>query len=70
MKAAQPMKRYVPTAERMSGPFEDYEVREALTTLVNAVKIRKNKKLMRAVRAEARKQQLAAQQVIQSTGEK
>lgn len=69
MKAAQP-RRYVPTAERLNGPFDDYEVRDALTTLVNAVKIRKNKKLMRAVRAEARKQQQAAQQVIQNTGEK
>ena len=63
-------RRYIPTAERMNGPFDDYEVRDALSTLVNAVKIRKNKKLMRAVRAEARKQQQAAQQVIQSTGEK
>lgn len=63
-------KRYVPPAERLKGPFDDYEVREALNTLVNAVKIRKNKTLMRAVRAEARKQQQAAQQVIQSTGER
>jgi hypothetical protein len=63
-------KRYVPPAERLKGPFDDYEVRDALSTLVNAIKIRKNKTLMRAVRAEVRKQQQAAQQVFKSTGEK
>ena len=53
--------RYRPPEERKGGPFDDYEVREALSTLSKAIKIRKNSALMRAVRAEARKQLQAAE---------
>lgn len=52
--------RYRPAKERMGGPFEDYEVREALRTLSDAAKIRKNKALMRAVKKEAQTQSKAA----------
>lgn len=60
MKAAS-TSRYVPTEDRRNGPFDDYEVRNALETLARAEKIKRNKKLMRAVRAEAQKQLKAAQ---------
>ena len=53
--------RYRPPEERRNGPFDDYEVREALSTLGKAIKIRKNPALMRAVRAEAKAQLKAAQ---------
>lgn len=63
-------KKYVPPAKRLDGPFDDYEVREALKTLSDAYKIKKNKKLMRAVRAEVSRQQKDAQEIFKSTGEK
>lgn len=53
--------RYRSPEDRMAGPFDDYEVRSALETLTRAEKIKRNKKLMRAVRAEAQKQVKAAQ---------
>jgi hypothetical protein len=53
--------RYRPAAERKGGPFDDYEIRDALQTLAQAAKIQSNSALMRAVRKEARKQLAAAQ---------
>lgn len=53
--------KYVSPEERKSGPFDDYEVRDALRTLTNARKIQKNPALMKAVRAEARRQLQAAE---------
>lgn len=53
--------RYVSPEERKKGPFDEYEVREALRTLSSARKIQKNSALMRAVRAEARRQLRAAE---------
>lgn len=53
--------RYRSPEERKGGPFDDYEVREALNTLSKSIKIRKNSALMRAVRAEARRQVQAAE---------
>lgn len=53
--------KYVAPEERKSGPFDDYEVREALRTLTAANKIRKNGSLMRAIKAEARRQLQAAE---------
>ena len=58
--AISPSHEYKPPEERTNGPFDGYEIREALSTLTKAVKIRKNAKLMRAVRAEANKQLQAA----------
>ena len=52
--------RYQPAEERKSG-WDDYEVRSALETLARADKIRKNKPLMAAVKAEAKRQLQAAQ---------
>jgi hypothetical protein len=51
--------------DRRSG-WSEWEVRDALRTLTTAMKIRKNPSLMRAVRAEARKQQKAAEAVSKS----
>lgn len=48
--------RYRSPEDRKGGPFEDYEVREALSTLTKAEKIKRNRALMRAVLAEAEKQ--------------
>lgn len=53
--------RYRAPEERKGGPFDDYEVRDALSTLTKSIKIRKNSALMRAVRAEARRQVQAAE---------
>lgn len=53
--------RYRSPEDRNGGPFDDYEVREALSTLTKAEKIKRNKALMKAVRAEAAKQLKAAQ---------
>ena len=61
--------RYRPTEERTGGPFDDYEVRDALSTLTRAIKIRKNSALMRAVKKEARKQLLAAESTKQALGD-
>lgn len=61
MKNPQPVNRYRPPEDRSNGPFDDYEIRSALETITKARKIQRNKKLMRAVRAEARKQLQAAQ---------
>lgn len=64
-RAAAPMAdspdRYRPPEDRKGGPFDDYEVRNALETLSKAIKIKKNSALMRAVRTEARKQLAAAE---------
>ena len=51
---------YKSAEDRKSGPFDEYEVRSALETVTRAIKIRKNSALMRAVRAEARRQLAAA----------
>lgn len=64
MKAAS-TSRYVPTEDRRNGPFDDYEVRSALETLARAEKIKRNKKLMRAVLAEAERQINAAKSTKQ-----
>lgn len=53
--------RWKPIEERKSGPFDGYELREALQTLAKAIKIRKNPALMRAIKAEANRQLAAAQ---------
>ena len=45
---------YKPPYEKTGG-WSDYEVRDSLSTLMTAAKIRKNKALMAAVRAESRK---------------
>jgi len=52
---------YKPIEERKNGPFDGYELREALNTLAKAIKIRKNPALMRAIKAEANRQLAAAQ---------
>ena len=52
---------YKPIEERRNGPFDDWELRDALQTLAKAIKIRKNPALMRAIKAEARRQLAAAQ---------
>lgn len=54
-------KPYRSAEDRKSGPFDDYEVRNALETLTRAIKIKKNSALMRAVKAEARRQLSAAE---------
>lgn len=56
---------YKSPEDRRSG-WSEWEVRDALRTLTTAMKIRKNPSLMRAVRAEARKQQKAAEAVSKS----
>lgn len=61
MKRAYVQPSYTPPAERKAGKFEEYEVREALSTLVTAAKIRKNPALMRLVRELAKKQVKVAQ---------
>lgn len=57
---------YVAIEDRKSGPFDSYEVSEALRTLTKAEKIKRNKPLLRACRAEAAKQVQAAQQAAKS----
>lgn len=52
--------RYRSPEDRKGGPFDDYEVREALSTLTKAEKIKRNRALMKAVLAEADKQLKAA----------
>ncbi|MES2347039.1 MAG: hypothetical protein V4641_05650 [Pseudomonadota bacterium] len=47
--------KYVPTEEKKGG-WDDYEIRDALRTLSQADKIRKNKPLMGAIKMEAQKQ--------------
>jgi lipopolysaccharide export system protein LptA len=59
-------KPYRSPAERTSGPFEAYEVKEALRTLTDAEKIKRNKALLRACRIEAKKQVDAAQAAAKS----
>jgi threonine synthase len=56
---------YKSPEDRKSG-WSEWEVRDALRTLTTAMKIRKNPSLMRAVRAEARRQQQAAEAVSKS----
>lgn len=51
---------YKPPEERSSG-WSDYDIRDALRTLAQADKIRKNKALMTAIKAEAKRQLTAAQ---------
>lgn len=58
--------RYIEPEARKSGPFEDYEIRDALRTLTQAEKIKRNKPLLRACRNEAQKQVKAAQQAASS----
>lgn len=55
--APQPYKK---PSERMKGPFDDYEVKDALRTLTEAEKIKRNKGLMRAILLESDKQIEAA----------
>lgn len=57
---------YKRPAERMGGPFDDYEVKEALRTLADAEKIKRNKALLRACKVEAKKQVQAAQSAAES----
>lgn len=52
-------------SSRKNGPFDDYDVRSALETLARAEKIKLNKKLMRAVLAEAERQINAAKSTKQ-----
>lgn len=52
--------RYIPAIERKSG-WDDYQIKDALRTLSDAVKIRKNKPLMAAIKKEAAAQLKAAQ---------
>lgn len=52
---------YKPIEERRNGPFDGYELRDALQTLAKAIKIRKNPALMKAIKAEANRQLAAAQ---------
>lgn len=56
--------RYVPPFERKSG-WDDYEVKDALRTLSQAEKIRRNKPLMAAIRKEAAQQLKVAQATAQ-----
>ncbi|HZX81033.1 MAG TPA: hypothetical protein VFE72_08800 [Lysobacter sp.] len=56
---------YIESIERKGG-WDDYEIREALSTLTRAEKIRKNKPLMAAVKKEARKQLDAAARTANS----
>ena len=58
--SAEMDKPYVRPIERKNGPWDDYDIREALRTLVDADKIRANSGLMRRVKAEAKKQAEAA----------
>lgn len=53
---------YMPVEDRKRGPFDQYDIQEALRTIVRANKIRKNPALMRAIRAEAQRQLEAAKQ--------
>ena len=55
---------YKRPAERLGGPFDDYEVKDALRTLTDAEKIKRNKALLRACKLEAKKQVQAAQQAV------
>lgn len=59
--AASEPTRYRLPEDRKGGPFDDYEVRDALSVLTKAIKIQKNSALMRAVRAEAKRQLSAAE---------
>ena len=52
--------KYVPPFERKSG-WDDYDVKDALRTLSQAEKIRRNKPLMAAIRKEAANQLKVAQ---------
>ena len=54
-------KPYVRPIDRKAGPWDEYDIRDALRTLVDADKIRANSGLMRKVKAEAKKQAAAAQ---------
>lgn len=51
---------YKAPEERSSG-WSDFDIRDALRTLSQADKIRKNKALMAAIKAEAKRQLTAAQ---------
>ena len=53
-------KKHVLAVDRKGGPFDDYEVKEALRTLTDAEKIKRNRKLLRACKDEAAKQVKAA----------
>ena len=53
--------KYKSPEDRKGGHFDEYEVRSALETVTRAIKIKKNSALMRAVRAEARRQLDAAE---------
>lgn len=57
---------YKRPADRLGGPFDDYEVKEALRTLTEAEKIKRNKALLRACKLEAKKQVQAATQAAES----
>jgi len=62
-------KGYKKPSERMGGPFDDYEVKDALRTLTEAEKISRNKALLRACKVEAKKQLDAAQNAVDSITE-
>lgn len=63
-EGASPSK-YVEPVLRKSG-WDDYDIRDALRTLTQAAKIRKNAPLMRAIKKEARKQMQVAQDTASS----
>lgn len=58
--------KYRPAVDRTGGPFDSYEVKEALRTLSDAEKIKRNRALLRACRIEAQKQVEAAKATSQS----
>lgn len=66
MKSYPGDRDYKRPAERMAGPFDDYEIKEALRTLTEAEKIKRNKTLLRACKLEAKKQVQAATQAAES----
>jgi hypothetical protein len=57
---------YTEAKDRKGGPFDKYEVESALRTLSDAAKIRKNSKLMAAVKAHAREKVKEHSAILQS----
>lgn len=55
-----------PAYDRKSGPFDEWEVRDALRTVHDADRIRKNKSLMAEVQKEADRAAKAASDAAQS----
>lgn len=55
---------YKPPEDRKSGPFSEYDVQNAIDTLIKANRIKKNRKLLAACAAKAKEQQ---QQLTKAT---